>query len=62
MDEKKDRPVIHVRVMASKVVVEDVASQISELLASQGYEVIEQTALNPDRYDPEQGKVFLTVR
>jgi uncharacterized protein (DUF111 family) len=62
MDEKKERPVIHVRVVTDKVIVEEVASQISELLAERGYEVIEQTGLRSDRDDPDQAKVFITVR
>lgn len=59
MDEK---PVVHVRVSADRVVVEEVATLISEMLTERGYELIEQTGLRADREDPTSGKVFITVR
>lgn len=62
MDETRERPVVHVRVVAKTTVVEDVATRIGETLVEQGFEMIEQTALYPDRNDPELGRVFLTVR
>ena len=62
MEEKKDRAVVHVRVVSKVSLVEVVATQIGETLVAQGYELIEQTALYPDRNDPELGRVFLTVR
>jgi hypothetical protein len=61
MDEK-EKPVVHVRVVADRVVVEEVATRISEMLVRQGYELIEQTGLRADREDPTSGKVFITVR
>ncbi len=61
MDEK-ERPVVHVRVVADRVVVEEVATRISEMLTAEGYELIEQTGLRADREDPTSGKVFITVR
>lgn len=60
--EEKEKPVVHVRVSADRVVVEEVATRISEMLVEQGYELIEQTGLRADREDPLSGKVFITVR
>jgi hypothetical protein len=62
MDQKRERPVVHVRVVSTLALVEEVATRIGETLVEQGYELIEQTALYPDRNDPERGRVFLTVR
>lgn len=62
MEEKKERAVVHVRVVSKIAVVEAIATTIGETLVAEGYELIEQTALYPDRNDPEQGRVFLTVR
>jgi hypothetical protein len=64
MSEEKDREraVVHVRVVADRVVVEEVATLISEMLTVRGYELIEQTGLRADREDPTSGKVFITVR
>lgn len=63
MDEKvRERAIVHVRVVAKTTLVEEVATLIGATLQAQGYELIEQTALYPDRNDPELGRVFVTVR
>ena len=55
-------PVIHVRVIARKEVVEDVATKIGEFLEREGYELLEQTGLMPSFVNGDEGKVFVTVR
>jgi len=58
----KERAVVHVRVTTDRVLVESVATRISEILEAEGYEIIEQTGLRADREDPLNGKVFITAR
>jgi hypothetical protein len=59
-DEKKG--VVHIRVEADYQLVEQVATQIGELLVKEGFEFIEQTSARPCRWEQDLALVFLTVR
>lgn len=62
-EQKKQKPVFHIRVSGPELCVETVATQVSELMESIGYEVIEQGPMIPGRYrDDEGARVFLIVR
>jgi len=56
------KPVVRVRISATPVLVEAVATLVGELLEGRGYEVLEQSAPYPSRYDDGEARVFLLVR
>lgn len=61
-DERKGKKIVRIRVEADPVIVEEVASKISERLEGDGYEVLDQSAPYPHRQDPDVARVYLMVR
>lgn len=61
-EERRKKPVIHVRVMAPTVLAEDVASKLSDYLEGEGYEVLEQTGPQPTVTDRDISRVYVSVR
>ncbi len=61
-DEKKIRKIVRIRIEADPLLVEYIASKISERLESDGYEILDQSALYPQRQDPDMARVYLIAR
>lgn len=62
MEDEKKRNTIRIRVEADAVLAEYVATQVSEYLQANGYELIDQTRPYPNRDEPGKTRVYLTVR
>lgn len=62
MDKGGDKKIVHVRVIADRVIAEAVAQEVAASLEAKGYEVIEVTGMYPSQFNKTEGKVYLTVR
>lgn len=56
------RPVIRVRVEAPEEIVEYEATALAEIMVERGYEVLDQTGINPNRNEPGMARVYITAR
>jgi maleate cis-trans isomerase len=67
MEEIKQEPqkckkVMRIRVEADRLLVEEMATRISEFIVQQGFEVLDQSRLVTVQNDRELGRVFILVR
>lgn len=56
------RPVIRLRVEAPEEIVEYEATALAEMMVERGYEVLDQTGINPNRNEPGMARVYITAR
>jgi maleate cis-trans isomerase len=54
--------VMRIRVEADRLLVEEMATRISEFIVQQGFEVLDQSRLVTVQNDRELGRVFILVR
>lgn len=62
MNDEKKRKIVRIRIEADQLIVEDIASKISEFLEGDGYEILDQSALYPHRQEPDMARVYLMAR
>jgi maleate cis-trans isomerase len=59
---QKCKKVMRIRVEADRLLVEEMATRISEFIVQQGFEVLDQSRLVTVQNDRELGRVFILVR
>jgi maleate cis-trans isomerase len=60
--QQEKKRVMRIRVEADRLLVEEMATRISEFIVQQGFEVLDQSRLVTVQNDRELGRVFILVR